>query len=71
MLILRRIQTLNVWAHDVLLVGGGSGRIKGGSHIRYPKGTPLMNLHLTLLHKLGIPLEKFGDSTGEINLSSV
>jgi hypothetical protein len=54
----------------IVLAGGGSGRIKGGRHVRYPKGTPLMNLYLTLLHKLGIPLEKFGDSTGEIDLPS-
>jgi uncharacterized protein DUF1552 len=54
----------------VVLAGGGSGQIKGGTHIRYSKGTPLMNLYMTLLHKLGIPLEKFGDSTGEITLPS-
>ena len=52
----------------IVLAGGGSGQIKGGRHVRYPKGTPLMNLHLTLAHKLGIPLEKFGDSTGEIEI---
>jgi hypothetical protein len=54
----------------VLLAGGGSGRIKGGRHVHYPKGTPLMNLHLTLVHKLGVPLDKIGDSTGDIDLSS-
>ena len=54
----------------IVLVGGGSGRMKGGRHVRYPKNTPLMNLHLTLAHKLGIPLEKIGDSTGEISLPS-
>ena len=51
----------------IVLAGGGSGQIKGGRHVRYPKGTPLMNLWVTLLHKLGIPLEKFGDSTGEVD----
>jgi hypothetical protein len=54
----------------IVLAGGGSGQIKGGRHIRHAKGTPLMNLHLTLLHKVEIPLEKFGDSTGEIGLPS-
>jgi Protein of unknown function (DUF1552) len=54
----------------IVLAGGGSGQIKGGRHIRHAKGTPLMNLHLTLLHKVEIPVEKFGDSTGEISLPS-
>ena len=38
-----------------LLAGGGAGQLKGGRHIRYPKETPLANLHLTLLDKLGVP----------------
>jgi len=54
----------------IVLVGSGSGRIKAGGHVRYPKNTPLMNLHLTLAHRLGVPLEKIGDSTGEISLPS-
>src|SRR5439155_11646851 len=52
----------------VLLVGGASGQIKGGRHIRYGAETPLTNLYLTLLDKMGIPLEKFGDSTGRLEL---
>ena len=48
-----------------LLVGGGSGALKGGRHLVYPEHTPLTNLQLTLLDKLGIPAEKLGDSTGE------
>jgi hypothetical protein len=31
----------------------------------YPEGTPLTNLQLTLLHKVGVPIEKLGDSTGQ------
>jgi len=55
-------------AHDpknipLLLAGGGSGQLKGGKHIRYPKETPLANLHLTLLDRLGVPLDRIGDST--------
>ena len=60
--------------HDnlpLLLAGGGRGQIKGGRHIRYPDKTPMTNLHLALLDKLGIPVEKLGDSTGELNLLSV
>ena len=44
--------------HDnlpILLVGGGAGQIKGGRHLQYPEGTPLANLHVTVLDKLGIP----------------
>jgi len=48
-----------------LLLGGGSGTIKGGRHIVYPEHTPLTNLQMTLLNKLGVPTEKLGDSTGQ------
>jgi hypothetical protein len=48
-----------------LLLGGGAGTIKGGRHIVYPEDTPLTNLQLTLLNKMGIPAEKLGDSTGQ------
>jgi hypothetical protein len=63
-------------AHDyrnlpILLAGGGAAQIKGGRHIRYQKDTPLANLYLTLLDKLGIAVDSFGDSTGELNLLSV
>ncbi len=47
------------------LVGGGAGTLKGRRHLVYPEHTPLANLHLTLLNKLGIPAEKLGDSTGK------
>ncbi|MFM2126300.1 MAG: hypothetical protein RL328_2751, partial [Acidobacteriota bacterium] len=54
------------------LVGGGAGTLKGGRHLVYPEHTPLTNLQLTLLNKLGIPAEKLGDSTGQFqNLSSL
>jgi len=49
----------------VLLVGAGAGALKGGRHIVYPEHTPLTNLQLTLLNKLGVPIEKLGDSTGK------
>ncbi|HEV3331927.1 MAG TPA: DUF1552 domain-containing protein [Bryobacteraceae bacterium] len=48
-----------------LLVGGGSGTLKGGRHLVYPEHTPLTNLQLTLLNKLGVPAEKLGDSNGQ------
>jgi hypothetical protein len=46
--------------------GKAYGRIKGGQHIQTPADTPLANLHLTLLDRVGVPLEKFADSTGQI-----
>ena len=48
-----------------LLVGGGAGTLKGGRHLVYPQDTPLTNLQLTLLHKMGVPVERLGDSTGQ------
>jgi hypothetical protein len=48
-----------------LLLGGGAMGLKGGRHIVFPEHTPLTNLQLTLLNKLGIPADKLGDSTGE------
>jgi hypothetical protein len=47
-----------------LVLGGGAGTIKGGRHLVYPDDTPLTNLHVTLLDKMGVPAEKLGDSTG-------
>jgi hypothetical protein len=60
-------------AHDprsipVLLAGGGAGQLKGGRHIRYPRETPLANLHLTMLDKLGVQhVDRIGDSTGRLD----
>ena len=54
-----------------LLVGGGAGQISGGRHIRYPKDTPMMNLQLTLLNKMGIPVDRIGDSTGTFRELSI
>ena len=50
-----------------ILVAGGSGAgMKGGQHIRYQDGTPLANLHLTLLDRVGVQLDGFGDSNGTV-----
>jgi hypothetical protein len=48
-----------------LLLGGGGGALKGGRHLLYPDETPLTNLQLTLLDRLGVPAETLGDSTGQ------
>jgi len=50
-----------------IVVGGGAGRMKPvGQHIVLPERTPIANLHLTLLQKVGVERDKFGDSTGTI-----
>ncbi len=50
----------------IIVAGGGDGRIKGGRHIRYAQPTPLANLHLTLLDKVGVKLDAFADSKGKV-----
>jgi|RhiMethySRZTD1v2_1073278.scaffolds.fasta_scaffold80042_2 uncharacterized protein DUF1552 len=50
-----------------IVVGGGNGRMRlGGQHIVLPERTPIANLHLTLLQKVGVERGTFGDSTGTI-----
>jgi hypothetical protein len=51
----------------IILAGGAAGGLQGNRHIRYDNPTPLANLHLTLLDKVGVKLDKFGDSTGKID----
>jgi hypothetical protein len=53
-------------ALPVLLAGGGGGAIKSGRHVTYAKETPLTNLYLTLLDRMGVRPETIGDSTGRI-----
>ena len=64
----------NIHAHDnlpLLLVSGKDSQIKGGRHLRYPPGTPMANLYLTLLDKLGVHVDKLGDSTGRLDVQAV
>lgn len=51
----------------IIVAGGAAGGMMGGRHIRYEQPTPLANLHLTLLDKAGVRLEKFQDSTGKVD----
>ena len=50
-----------------LVVGGGAGTLKGGQHLRYKNDTPLANLYVSVLDKLGLPMDQFGDSTGKLD----
>ena len=51
----------------IVVAGGAAGKMRGGRHIRYEKPEPLSNLHLTLLNKVGVPLETFSDSTRQVD----
>jgi hypothetical protein len=60
----------NVHDHDnlpVLVAGGAAGKMRGGRHIRCAQPTPLANLHLTLLDKVGVRLDSFADSRGKMD----
>ncbi|MEO2194963.1 MAG: DUF1552 domain-containing protein [bacterium] len=68
------ISDSNTHFHDdlpIALVGGKNAGIKGGRYIRYPADTPLANLHVTILEKLGVPVEALGDSTGPLDRLTV
>jgi hypothetical protein len=55
--------------HDnlpILVAGGAAAGMKGNQHIRYKDPEPLANLHLTLLERVGVQMESFGDSNGKI-----
>jgi uncharacterized protein DUF1552 len=63
------ISDSNTHFHDdlpIAVVGGKAAGIKGGRYIRYPKATPLTNLHLTILENMGVSVEAIGDSTGKV-----
>ena len=51
----------------ILVAGGAAGNMQGGRHIKYKKPTPLANLHLTLLNKVGVRQDSFADSRGTVD----
>ena len=61
----------NAHNHDnlpILLAGKGSGTLKSGRHVKFPKETPLNNLWLALLQRMGVKLPSLGDSTGTLSI---
>jgi hypothetical protein len=50
----------------ILLAGGANGKIKGGRHVVFKQGTPITNLYLSLLDRIGVEADKIGDSTGRL-----
>jgi Protein of unknown function (DUF1552) len=49
-----------------VLVTGAGGGLKGGRHVRYAPGTPMTNLYVSLLERMGAPVAAIGDSTGHL-----
>jgi hypothetical protein len=54
----------------LFVVGGANGKLAGNLHLKAPDGTPMANVMLSLMHKLGLDdMESFGNSTGEYSLT--
>lgn len=51
----------------IIVAGGAAGKMQGGRHLRFTDPTPLANLHLTLLDKVGVRLDAFADSDGRMD----
>ena len=64
----------NLHAHrrcPLILLGGANGKLQGNLHLKAPDGTPMADVMLTLLHKLGVDdMSSFGDSMGEFSLGA-
>ena len=63
------ISDSNTHFHDdlpVAVVGGQAAGVRGGRYVRHPDGTPIANLYVSLLDRLGVRVDSFGDSTGRI-----
>ena len=60
--------------HDnlpTLLTGGGNGLFKHGRHIKYKNETPLANLHLVMMDRMGVPADSFADSNGKLGYLAI
>jgi hypothetical protein len=55
----------------LMLVGGGAGKLKGGRHLKYDNKPPMSNLLVTLMDKLGMPVERIGGSTGKLPIDTL
>ncbi|MEO6034038.1 MAG: DUF1552 domain-containing protein [Verrucomicrobiota bacterium] len=55
--------------HDdlpILLAGGGGGTIQTGRHVQFEKNTPMTNLYVSMLDRMGVAVDHIGDSTGKL-----
>ena len=55
----------------IMLLGGGAGTMKGGRHLKYQNQPPMANLLVTLMDKLGMPVDKLGGSTGKLPVDTL
>jgi hypothetical protein len=55
----------------LMLIGGGSGTLKGGRHLKYADRPSNANLLVTLMDKMGVPVERLGGSTGKLSLDTL
>jgi hypothetical protein len=55
----------------IVLLGGSAGHLRGGRHLKFPSGTPMSNLLVSVLDKVGARPDRFGDSNGVIPLDSL
>ena len=55
----------------IVVMGGGAGTLKGGRHLAYRDKPTMANLLVTLMDKMGVPVEKVGGSTGKLPLETV
>jgi hypothetical protein len=59
--------------HDdlpVLVAGKGGNTIQTGQHIKVPRNTPMTNLYLSMMDRMGVKAERLGDSTGKLEALS-
>ena len=64
----------NLHLHEdlpTLLIGSGGGHFKPGRRIIYRRETPMCNFHLTLMDRMGVPVENFGDASGPLDPASL
>jgi hypothetical protein len=55
----------------LLVMGGGAGTLKGGRHLRYSDKPSMANLLMTLMDKMGVPVDRIGGSTGKVQLDTL
>jgi hypothetical protein len=56
----------NQYPLPTVVIGKAGGKVRGGQHINFAQRTPLANVHLTMLQRAGVNIERVGDSTGAI-----
>ncbi|RMG25110.1 MAG: hypothetical protein D6730_11460, partial [Bacteroidetes bacterium] len=51
----------------IILAGRGGGKLCTGQHLIFEENTPLANLYLSMAHVMGLPIQQFADSSGELS----